>query len=179
MWRRESGTLSFPTPPPFLSCRVSIHMQDHPIHPHLGDYTIFFPCHSPLYLQLRTSVPGLQQPLLFTLSLIPADALNCYLELVNQTHCKLDNLNKHFLAFIGTNANAIKTCAFWYWTEMNYSILPGCFIIGLQVNLGGLKDTQTKPKQYPVAVFAFLLVKTVWQPFQCVSDYSDEALRLN
>lgn len=74
------------SPPPFLSCRVSIHMRDHPIHPHLGDYTIFFPCHSPLYLQLRTSVPWLQQPLLFTLSLVPADALNCCLDFINQTH---------------------------------------------------------------------------------------------
>lgn len=53
-WQRESGTHSFPP----LSCRVSIHTQDHPIHPHLGDYTIFFPCHSSQYLQQHTSAQG-------------------------------------------------------------------------------------------------------------------------
>lgn len=80
-------------------------MQDHPIHPHLGDYTIFFLCHSPLYLQPRTSVPGLQQPVLFTLSLMAADALNSYSEHVKQMPRKLDSLNKGFLASMCTYLN--------------------------------------------------------------------------
>lgn len=55
-----------------LSCRVSINTEDHPIHPHLGDYTAFFPCyracHSSQYLQQRTSAQGIQLSLVYILS---------------------------------------------------------------------------------------------------------------